>query len=156
MTRLAAYGIAVTPPAGWDVRIYRRPAADGETTHTVMHAANFPLPAVRADYGGGAVERMGPAHAFVALLEFHPDDAGSPLFSRQGIPEALDPDRFDPTTLQRQLPGQAGAQSFFSARHRCFCLYVVLGSYTRRAQLVAEVNRLLPTVTVAGPVRAVE
>ena len=43
-----------------------------ETTHAVVHAATFPLPRERGDYGDGAVQRMSDTDVFVALVEFHP------------------------------------------------------------------------------------
>ena len=150
MGEVSAYGIAVDAPAGWDVRIFQRPAGPGETTHAVVHAGTFALPPGRGDYGSGAVERMGPADALVVLLEFHPDDAGSALFAGRGLPRSLDPAAFRTTSLQRALPGQAGHQVFFTESGRAFCLYVVLGSIANRARLVAAVNALLPGVSIGA------
>ena len=139
MTVVSAYGLSFDVPAGWDGRIYQRPAGPGETTHPILHAANFGLPAQRGDYGGGAVEIMGSGDVFLALLEFHPDSIGSSLFA-SARPEVLDPGGFSPTSLQRALPGQAGQQAFFSSAGRAFGLYVVLGSWTGRSRLVPMVN----------------
>ena len=85
MARLEAFGLVADPPKGWDGEIYRRDAAlpDGvsqlfgstEVVTPIMHMANFPLPAERGDYGGGAVEMMGRGGVFVALLE-HPAREG--------------------------------------------------------------------------------
>src|SRR5437588_613125 len=44
MPVLAAAGLTVAVPRGWEARIYRRVPDGGTTTHTVLHAANFPLP----------------------------------------------------------------------------------------------------------------
>ena len=142
MTTVAAYGISFDVPPGWDARIYQRPAGPGESTHPVLHAANFGLPAQRADYGGGAVEIMGPQNVFMALLEFQPTSVGDALFS-SGQPERLDPTAFSPASLQRAIPGQAGTQVFFSASGRAFGLYSVLGSWTSRTSLVSLVNGAL-------------
>ena len=160
MPSLRSHGIRATVPAGWDARIYRRsdevqastPAAaalhQGGTTHAVFHAASFPLPEGRGDFGGGAVERMGPHDVLVALVEYHPDAAGTALFRAHGIPRALDPRAFSPTILQRLLPGQAGTQVFFQERGRAWCLYVVLGSFAARAGLVSRVNEVLSALSV--------
>lgn len=150
MGAVGAYGIRVSAPAGWDVRIYQRPAGPGETTHAVVHAGNFALPADRGDYGSGAVEAMGPSDVLAVLLEFHPDDAASALFAGRSLPRSLDPAAFRATTLQRALPGQAGNQVFFTESGRAFCLYVVLGSWANRARLVAAVNGLLPGVAIGA------
>ena len=145
---LARHGLGVELPSGWDGRIYR-PAADepGATTNAIMHAANFPLPERREDYGGGAVERMRAADVLVVLLEFDRAAAASPLFAqRQGLPRRLAPSSFGPNHLQRILPGQAGAQFFFTEAGRAWTLYVVIGSWANRAALAAQAGRLLATV----------
>lgn len=149
MTRISSHGLTVDVPSGWDARIYRRVAEAGATTHPVMHAANFPLPAERGDFGSGAVELMGPDHVLVVLIEFHAAAASTATFTQQGFPTRLDPSAFDPAGLQRMLPGQSGFQRFFSHKGRPFCLYVVLGSHARRSVLVSEAERLLAGLVTA-------
>jgi len=145
---LARHGLGVELPRGWDGRIFR-PAADepGATTRAILHAANFPLPERREDYGGGAVEVMGADGVLVMLLEFDPEAASTPLFAQlQGMPRRLPRSAFSPNRLQRILPGQAGAQVFFTDQGRAWSLYVVLGSWARRAQLAGQADRLLASV----------
>jgi hypothetical protein len=140
-------------PPGWDARIYRRQElsaaaahAGGEaTTHAVMHAANFALPAERGDFGSGAVELMRSDNVLITLVEYHPDSTRSPMFA-DPMPRALRADDFDPATLQRRMPGQAGLQRFFSSGGRAYALYVVLGSHAARRRLVPMVNAVLATV----------
>jgi hypothetical protein len=154
VTELRSEGMKVDVPTGWDARIYKRQEltvasahARGEpTTHAILHAANFALPAERGDFGSGAVELMRRGDVLVTLIEYHPDSASSPLFARQGLPHPLQPEDFDPSTLQRRMPGQAGAQRFFSFGGRAYALYVVLGSYGDRRRLVGLVNEVLATV----------
>ena len=150
--RLAHRGLAVDVPRGWDARIYRRRevATEEETTHAVLHAANFALPEDRGDYGSGAVELMGPGHALVVLLEHHPSAAGTPLFANRGVPRSLAPELFSPHRLQRTIAGQAGTQVFFHDSGRAFCLYVVLGAFRNRARLLPGVNDVLATLEVSG------
>lgn len=163
MSRLEAYGLAVDAPAGWESEIFQRPvvtqaelrSAGVASGHVlpdiadptpIIHLANFALPAQRGDYGGGAVELMGRGHAFVAVLAHDMSEAGSPLFSREGVPWPLSPSDFDPNQMQRTFAGQSGCQRFFSVGGRPFCLYVALGSHRMRALLVREVNAALATV----------
>jgi hypothetical protein len=121
--------------------------ARGEpTTHAVLHAANFALPVERGDFGSGAVELMRRENVLIALVEYHPDSARTPMFASPSLPRPLRADDFDPSTLQRRLPGQAGLQRFFSTAGRAFALYVVLGDYGDRRRLVHLVNDLLATV----------
>ena len=148
MTRLDLDGerISVDVPPGWDVLVARPTEAgdDGQSTsNPVLHAANFPLPARRGDFGSGAVELMGPEDVFVSLFEYSADSAGQPLFAAEGIPRQLDPGLFDPNALQRVIAGQAGYQRFFTEQGRPFCLYVVLGSYANRGAVVPSVERFL-------------
>ena len=161
MAELTGQGVAVDLPSGWDGRIFRRPArgeaatADGgqpapprATTHAVVHLANVPLPNEIGDFGSGAVEQLGARDVLIVLFEYDSASAGTKLFSGQGLPRALEPNAFDPRVLQRRLPGQAGAQLFFTEAGRAFSLYVVLGSYQNRTRLVPIVNQVLETVRV--------
>jgi hypothetical protein len=136
-------------PRGWEVRIYQRPAVDGAVTQPVLHAANFALPVNRADYGGGAVERMGPRNVFVALLEFERSAATTPLFDRPR-PRQLLIESFGPDRLQRVIPGQGGAQFFFNEKGRAFSMYVVIGSYRDRATLVPTASNVAQTLEITS------
>jgi len=159
---LNAHGVAVDVPPGWDGRIFRRPeqgevsASDadgppapvGARTHSVTHISNVPLTEGMADFGSDAAERLGPDDALLVLFEYEPASASTALFASAGLPRALDPDGFSPNLLQRTLPNQAGAQHFFSDQSRAFSLYVVIGSYERRHQIVPNVNAVLETIRI--------
>ncbi|MGH9033544.1 MAG: hypothetical protein ACRDY4_09710 [Acidimicrobiia bacterium] len=163
MGELRAHGLVVDVPPGWDGRITRRPehgdvsvatadappATPGFSTRPVTHVASIALPGDMADFGADVVEDLGPDDAFVALVEYDPASAGTTLFTAQGVPRSLDPELFSPTTLQRSVPGQAGLQRFFSEQGRALCLYVVLGSYARRHDVVPRVDEVLASVQVA-------
>lgn len=140
--RLARHGIAVRLPRGWDARVFRHAVEHGATTNPVMHAANFPLPENRGDFGSGAVDRMTAEDVFVTLFEYDPEAAGTPMFARRGRPRPQ-PGDFSPGQLQRTLRGQSGAQYFFTEADRAFCLYVVLGSHANRARLLPRVHELV-------------
>ena len=172
MTTIAAAGLSADLPAGWDGEIFVRDLADaGTAAHAgaagpsepagskvvpfrgvarpVLQFATFPLPVVRGDFGDGAVELMGPRDAFVALFEHGPESVGTPLFATPRPPWPVPADAFGPNRLQHPLPGQVGAQWFFSAAGRAFCLYVVLGSSTLRAVLLRHVNHVLATIRIS-------
>lgn len=148
---LSAHGITVDVPPGWDGEIYRRRAEtvgfapQSEQSKPVVHLANFPLMAERGDFGSGAVEVMVADNILIVLFEYGSGSVGTTLFRSQGIPRVA-PDDFAPHTMQRPLPGQSGAQYFFTEAGRAFCLYVVLGSHGRRRQLVPEINHILATL----------
>ena len=153
--RMRSEGIEVEVPQGWDGEIYRRSSdftaqsGPGEDSRPVMHMANFPLPAERGDFGSGAVELMRSDDLLVVLFEYGPESVGSPLFSARGVPTVSATD-FDPNVMQRPLPGQSGAQYFFSVGGRAFCLYVVLGSHLFRQELVPMVNEILGVLQIDG------
>jgi len=171
MPTLAAHGIDVALPAGWDGRISVRddgtPVQAFSVTPTptptptpvatlrsrpVAHFANFGLPADRGDFGSGAVELMGDQDVFVVLFEYEPEAAATALFRSQGLPRALVARDFEPAALRRGIAGQSAHQAFFRESGRAFCLYVVLGAHARRARLVPLVNRVLMSVQIAPPV----
>ena len=147
MAQLTGMGISVDAPEGWDARIYRREAGRARA-HGVLHAANFPLPLQRGDFGSGAVEAMGADDLLVTLVDHGPESAGTPLFARQGMPSVLELTAFSASRLQRPLPGQGGAQFFFTSEGRGYCLYVVLGSLVNRGRLVAQANEVLSRIKI--------
>lgn len=151
--RLAAHGIEIDLPRGWEGRIYRRPGAD-----PTLHAATFELPARDGDFGSGATGRMPHGGTFFVLKEYragarlHP---GRGLFASRSIPLPLDPRRFHPRTLQVGRPGQVGLQHFFTSGGRPFCLYAVIkgprSGLARTAQAhdqVGQLSRVLSSLTV--------
>jgi hypothetical protein len=162
MSAIEAYGITVDVPPGWEGRIFKRQQAGelraaevpgpsapmGELTLPVVHVATVALPADIADYGSDVVGDLGPSDALVVVKEFGPESVGQALFARPGIPRVLSPDDFSPSTLQRTIAGQAGVQIFFEEAGRPFCVYVVLGDYNRRHEVVPAVNQVLATITV--------
>jgi hypothetical protein len=123
--KLAAYGISLELPRGWDGRIYRRHDAS-----PTLHAANFQLPEDDADFGSGATGRMPPGGIFLALKEYAAGPRlrpGAGLYASRSLPLPLQRRLFHPRALQVQRPGQAGFQHFFTAAgRRPFCLYAVL------------------------------
>jgi hypothetical protein len=148
MTKLAAHGLAIGLPPGWEGRIQRRATtAAAEQTHSVVHLANFALPEQRDDFGGGVTPLMRSPDVFVVLFEYGPDSLGAPLFATQGVPR-VDAGMFGSKRLQRPLPGQLGCQLFFTANSRPFCLYVVAGSRAYLPRILGEVNAVLADVTV--------
>jgi hypothetical protein len=152
--RISAYGLAVDVPSGWEARIRRhplalQPAGDGFRAHPVLHAGDFVLPEERGDFGSGAVETMGPAQAFIALIEYDPSSAGTALFSSNvAMPFRVGAGDFSTQQLQRTRGGQAGTQRFFVDGGRAFCLYVVLGSMAGRHHAVPRVNAVLSAIEI--------
>lgn len=145
--KMSRYGLDVGVPPGFDVRLYRRAGAPGETTYPILHAGNFALPELRGDFGSGAVEKMGAAHVLVVVAEHGSAAANTALFASQGRPW-LSPADFDPRRLQRIVPGQSGAQYFYQESGRAFCLYVVLGSRVQAPSLIGQAQQVLNALTV--------
>jgi len=162
MSEIAAHGLAVDPPAGWEGRIFRRPeygdvgasevpgppGPPGERTFPVLHAATIPLPADAADYGSDVVDELKATDALVVLKEFDAAAGGTALFARDGMPRTLASTDFDTAMLQRSLAGQGGTQVFFHEVGRAFCLYVVLGGFDRRAEVIPGVNEVLAGIRI--------
>jgi hypothetical protein len=125
--RLAAYGISLELPRGWNGRIYRRPGAS-----PTVHAANYRLPAHDADFGSGATAHMPLGGIFLALKEYAAGPhlrPGTGLYASHSLPLPLQRRYFHPRALQVGRPGQAGFQHFFTAAgRRPFCLYAVINA----------------------------
>jgi len=164
VTELVAHGIEVTLPTGWEGRLFRRPrdgevaaqdahiegepAAPHETTNAVLHASTIAVPPGVGDFASGAVDKLGPDDVFVVLFEYDPASADAVLFKSAGLPRTLSADDFSPNVMQRAIRGQAGVQKFFNDQGRAFCLYVVIGAFARRKELVKRVNEVLATLTI--------
>lgn len=148
MTRLAAHRLSVGLGRGWEGRIFRR-AADhpGRANHPVVHMANFALPEDRGDFGGGVTDRMAGDDVLIVLFEYGPESRGKPLFASEGVPK-LSAAMFSPARLQRTIPGQAGAQTFFSVHGRPFCLYVVVADRRRVRALVPNLNTAIAAIEI--------
>ena len=163
MTTLSAEGLSVVLPTGWEGEIYVRPPEGAAPpaaapaarvrgqARPVLQLADFALPRTRGDFGGGAVELMGPRNIFVSLFEHGPESVGTPLFAASGPPWPVATSDFGPNRLQRPLPGQAGGQWFFHFEGRAFCLYAVLGSYSLRVLLARPLNHALAGIRISPP-----
>ncbi|MPY94115.1 MAG: hypothetical protein GEV08_13940 [Acidimicrobiia bacterium] len=176
MSAIGQGGVEIEVPRGWDGGVHLRvapvvppvaevlgagalaggdlapaEAATGDSAALVtVHAATFPLPPVRGDYGSGAVETMGAEDVFVSLLEFGASSTGSALFSQAGLVLPLDPEAFTTQQLQRPQRGQGGLQVFFTEAGRSFCAYVVIGSWAQRHRLVPLASELLAGLRIAA------
>jgi hypothetical protein len=150
VVRLAGHGRTVQLPPGWEGRIYRRPVEEADaTSQPVLHAGSFALPEDRGDFGSDATDLMGAGDVFLSLVEYDPEAAGTALFSSEGPPWPVSPRAFSTRQLQRHIPGQSGAQFFFSHRGRAYCLYVVLGDHGRRETLLPTANEVLASVELS-------
>ncbi len=162
--KLQAHGIETDLPPGWEGRIaLRNPpgkgtravgdttptGANGEIPNPVVHLGNFALPEDRGDFGSGAVDIMGDDNVLVVLFEYGPESVGKALFKRQGVPTNLTPNMFSASALQRTLPGQAGAQVFFTVENRAFCCYTVLGRQASASRVLPQANATLAATRIA-------
>lgn len=155
-------GIDLELPPGWEGEIYRRSPGEVRydegvprsrqlqpTTRSVVHLGSFPLPPDRGDYGSGAVEIMRDEDVLVILFEFEPESATTAQFVSSGLPYPVTAADFDPNQMQRPLQGMAGMQRFFNVdEERAFCLFVVIGSYARRKELLPKINTVLSSITI--------
>lgn len=137
--RLAAHGLRMELPAGWDARIFR--PAGGEPT---LHAASFALPARDGDFGSRATELMPSGGVFLAVTAYAADDhlrPGQGLFGARGVP-ALKQADFRHDQLVVQAPGRLGVQRFFTLGDHPLCAYAVVRDRPREHAL-AHLNAAL-------------
>src|SRR2546423_11106920 len=150
--RLAAHGIEVALPRGWDGRIYRRRDAD-----PTLHAANSPLPTSDGDFGSGATAQMPPGGTLIVVKEYRPGTRlvpGTGLFAPSAVPLPLRADHFHPHVLQVTRRGQAGFQHFFTTAGRPFCLYAVIKRELRAptaSQVMSQIRALHAVLTSLTP-----
>jgi hypothetical protein len=164
--KLLAHGLTASLPTGWEGAIIaeqdpqvhaqaravdRGTGAPPSTAPPVAQFATFPLPATHDDFGGDAVQDMGPDDVFIALLEYGSEEVSAALFSDVGLPRRLDPRAFSPRMLHRRIAGHAGLQVFFNDTGRAFCLYIVIGNADDAHRLVRRAEEVLATVEIDPP-----
>jgi hypothetical protein len=163
---LSAHGIVLSLPNAWDGRIYGRPRLFANPAESsllpgfdgiergrlaTLHAANFPLSGAEGEFAAEATARMPASGAFVALVEYQPDDRlvpGEGLFASREVPRALTPGDFRPETLMVPLRDQVGLQRFFTAGVRPFCLYAVIGSRSAAARGATAISEVLGSLVI--------
>ena len=163
---LGAHGIRLSLPNAWDGRIYGRPRLAANPAESVLvpgfdgteqghlatlHAASFPLSGAEGEFAAEATTRMPAAGAFVALVEYQPDDRlvpGEGLFASREVPRALAPGDFRPETLMVPRGDQVGLQRFFTAGARPFCLYAVIGSRDAAPRGSAAISEVLGSLVI--------
>ena len=140
---LQAHGLTVQLPSGWSGRAFIRM---GDIA--ALHAGSFPVALHDGEFGDRSTALMPAEAAFIALAEYKPGAGlvpGKGLFAPSRIPRRLDPTSFSPSGLAHPRRGQAGAQHFFTAAARPFCLYVVIAG--ARTQL-RTVEAVLASLTI--------
>ena len=143
MSLLAAYGISLELPPGWEGNAFRH--ADGEPT---VHVASFRLPRADGEFGTRATGGMPHDGLFLALTEYRvtPRELGAGIFAGQP-PRALRTELLDARSLLRPVAGQLGLQRFFSTANRAFCLYVVAGRDAHRR--LSTANAVLSSLAIS-------
>ena len=143
--RTAGHGLSIDVPHGWEARIVRR-----AQSAPYLHVASFALQPDSGQFGASVTARMGPDGVFAALVEYLVDDHVRPdsgLFQQRRWQPRLRVGEFSHDRLQVMRPGHVGAQRFFTAAGRPFCLYAVVSPARRRpAQLIGELSAVLATV----------
>ena len=81
------------------------------------------------------------------FLEFGPESAGTPLFAASR-PPFLRASDFSRDMLQQRVEGHGGTQRFFTEAGRAFCLYVVVGDYIDRVDVLESINSVLSRVII--------
>jgi hypothetical protein len=146
---LRGHGLALTVHDGWEARIWMPDLPPPAENHPVVRLANFALPLTKNTYAEDVADGLRAGEVVASLAEFSPDLAGRGLYESQGIPE-LTPADLDPRAVQRQAPGRAGVQRFFSEHGRAFSLYVVARQGPGLARAMQQLATQLRGLTVAS------
>jgi hypothetical protein len=121
---LRGHGLLLTVHDGWEARIWMPDLPPPAENHPVVRLANFALPLTKNTYAEDIADGLREGQVVASLAEFSPTLADRGLYAPRGVPD-LGPDDLDPRAVQRQAPGRAGVQRFFSEHKRAFSLYVV-------------------------------
>ena len=143
-----AHGFDIHLGEGWQAVAHRQaPEFPGHARNLVVHAATVPLGSDDGTFGSGVAARLGRDDLFCSFMEYDAASVGTALFSAKGLPTPR-PSDFMVGALQRSLPGQSGAQWFFTEAGRPWCLFVILGGHSRRQSGAVRVGALLKGVRI--------
>ena len=146
---LRGHGLALTIHDGWEARIWMPDLPPPAENHSVVRLANFALPLTKNTYAEDVADGLRAGEVVASLAEFSPTLADRGLYAPQGVP-AVEPTDLDPRAVQRQAPGRAGVQRFFSAHGRAFSLYIVARSGAGLDRAMRELAAQLRGLTVAA------
>ena len=148
MTRLAADGLSVEVPPGWEGRIFTPHLPPPAENHPVLHLADVALPTDRSSYvETSATLRRARGGIVCSLVGFGSGPADVGLYAPQGVPRLYARD-LDPRALQVPVRDQAGVQRFFSVAGRAFSLYVVATVDLHTAARLRTMNHTLASLQV--------
>jgi hypothetical protein len=152
MTTVKSHGIKFEIPESWSYfKISPRTWHDGHQGVN-FHVASMAVP-IDDDsvYASGTMPLLGPLDMAFVLQEMLPDRVIRPGegYWDASKPSALARDQFRPERLHVTLPGQLGYLSPFTASHRAFSFYAVLGSEAASSRLPV-LNSILSSMSVAG------
>jgi len=146
---LRGHGLVLTVHDGWEARIWMPDLPPPAENHPVVRLANFALPLTKNTYAEDVADGLRAGEVVASLAEFSPTLADRGLYAPQGVP-AVEPTDLDPRAVQRQAPGRAGVQRFFSAHGRAFSLYIVARSGAGLDRAMRELAAQLRGLTVAA------
>jgi len=144
VTDLAAHGIEISLPTGWEGRLFRRPMG-GEVAAADAHVEGVPAAAEETtprraaggddrpcagigDFASGAVDQLGDQDLLIVVVRIRRRERRPVAVRAKGIPRKLGADDFSPNSDATPRSGASAAPSgFFNHEGRAFSLYVVLG-----------------------------
>jgi hypothetical protein len=127
--RLAAGGVVVDPPHGWEGRIFKR--TNEVPGAVVLHVASFPLPRLADDWASAAERGLEDGEALIVVSETLP-----------GMNLPPEPARVEPGERRATI------DRYFISGGRGFMLHVAFGSRPPSAELIRNVNAILATLSI--------
>jgi hypothetical protein len=150
MVRIAAHGLAIEVPRGWEARMWVPDLPAPAVNLPVLHLANFPLPVTRDTYAEELADGLRPGQVVASLAELASELAGRGLYAAEGV-APIRRDELDPRALQRQERGRLGLQRFFSMGGRAFSLYVMAREGPGLEAALAELDETLRSLGLSSP-----
>ncbi|HXY71669.1 MAG TPA: hypothetical protein VEM41_03930 [Actinomycetota bacterium] len=142
---LSKDGISVDLPVGWEGRAFVPSVPPPALNFPVLHASSFAMVPDDSSFAGRLAAAMSERDAMFSLVEYDPRLAGDALFREHRLPMRVSPAEVHPTAMQVPRRGQGGAQRFFAASSRAFCLYVIVGNERAR---FGELDAILASLRI--------
>jgi len=147
--RVGAYGISLDLGPAWEARFFKQPDPGDGSCMPIGHIGNFAIPVDSSNFAGRVIEGLDDSKALIAVVEYGPEVAGTPLFTSGRWPPRLEITDLNPSAFDGpHSPGLAGNQNFVTVHGRAFCIYIVMPFSGQAAPLLNEVNEVMETLSI--------
>ena len=154
MTQVRSNGVEFEIPGSWSyLKLPPRRWDDGGAAGVNFHVASMAVPLDDdSGFASGTMGELGPMDVGMVLQEVLPDRVIRPGegYYSPSQPQRVSRDEFSEFRLQVTRPGQFGYLAPFTASHRAFSFYAVLGGEAAARDGIPALNAILDSIRIGA------